>query len=302
PSFEASHAASRLLKAMLEKESALRGLALTHQSRFVDSYRRGAADFEKSVQQVEKGSANDPGELRELDAQVTAVRRWEVLAESRIARIRSAKQGGISALTRSTDLTSARNANQRLQKVLRKEREAHLDRAGLIALGLALMLFLVFAAAYFLIERRRRADADRRANEQRYQETQSDFTETMQVTRSESEAYELLKRHLERSIEEGKVVVFNRNNSDNRLEARTTLPEDSALHGGLRNAKPSSCVAVRLGRAHERGNGRASLLECDLCGRLPGKSTCIPSLVSGEVIGSVLIRHENELRASEHQR
>src|SRR5439155_19731820 len=153
-----------------------------------------------------------------------------------------------------------------------------------------------------LIERRRRADADRRANEQRYRETQSDFTETMQVTRSESEAYELLKRHLERSIEESKVVVFNRNNSDNRLEARTTLPEDSALHGGLRNAEPSSCVAVRLGRAHERGNGRASLLECDLCGGLPGKSTCIPSLVSGEVIGSVLIRHENELRASEHQR
>ena len=58
---------------------------------------------------------------------------------------------------------------------------------------------------------------------------------------------------------------------------------------------------VRAPKLDKRRNGSSwrgdfdQLIECDLCGELPGKSTCIPSLVGGEVIGSVLVRHEQRL-------
>jgi diguanylate cyclase (GGDEF)-like protein len=303
-SFNESHAADRMLVALLEQESALRGLALTGKSSFLDSYRRGVHDFESSVHAVEKGSAGDPEELRELDTQVTAVHKWQVRAEAALAHFQGSghTRPSDAGFTRSKEPVKAREANARLQDILQDERNTHLRRAGLIALALSIMLLLVFGVAYVLIERRRRGEAENRGSEQRYQETQADFTETMQVTRSEEEAYDLLRRHLERSIDESEVVVLNRNNSDNRLEVRTALPENSPLQEELEGAEPNSCLAVRLGRAHERGNGRPSLLECEVCGALPGKSTCIPSLVSGEVIGSVLIRHENRLLQIEQRR
>ncbi len=47
----------------------------------------------------------------------------------------------------------------------------------------------------------------------------------MQVTRDENEAYRLLKRHLERSLEGSDVLVLNRNNSHDRLEPMTGSTE-----------------------------------------------------------------------------
>jgi hypothetical protein len=43
------------------------------------------------------------------------------------------------------------------------------------------------------------------------------------VTESEAEAHALVKRHLERSVPGAEVLVLNRNNSQNRLEASTPL-------------------------------------------------------------------------------
>jgi diguanylate cyclase (GGDEF)-like protein len=111
----------------------------------------------------------------------------------------------------------------------------------------------------------------------------------MQVTRDEREAHEVVKVHLERMVPGGSVVVLNRNNSADRLEAITgDIPQD--LRAGLQQARPDSCMAVRLGRAHHRTEGEPKLLECEICGASKGSSVCQPSLVGGEVIGSVLVR------------
>jgi diguanylate cyclase (GGDEF)-like protein len=48
-------------------------------------------------------------------------------------------------------------------------------------------------------------------------------------------------------------------------------------------------LAVRLGRTHAEGDNASALIGCEVCGGLPGASTCEPLLVGGEVIGSVLI-------------
>jgi diguanylate cyclase (GGDEF)-like protein len=120
---------------------------------------------------------------------------------------------------------------------------------------------------------------------------QSQFTTLLQVTRSESEAYALLKRHLERLVLGSETVVLNRNNSANRLEARTPIPADTPFARALATAKPADCLAIRMAHAHERSEELADeeLLVCELCGAYASQTKCMPSLVGGEVIGSVLI-------------
>jgi diguanylate cyclase (GGDEF)-like protein len=52
---------------------------------------------------------------------------------------------------------------------------------------------------------------------------------------------------------------------------------------------------VRFGQPNHRAPGRSPLLACDLCGTLDGAVTCVPSLVGGEVIGSVLVETPDPL-------
>jgi HAMP domain-containing protein len=104
---------------------------------------------------------------------------------------------------------------------------------------------------------------ERQQRHRERQDAQGEFTAMTQVTEGEAEAHELLKRHLEREIPGSSVVVLNRNNSENRLEAKTPLPDDSPLRPALANAKPHSCLAVRFAKTHAEGEGRAPLVSCE---------------------------------------
>jgi hypothetical protein len=88
-----------------------------------------------------------------------------------------------------------------------------------------------------------------------YETTQGEFTDALQVTGTEEESYRLLKRHLERSIPRSAVVVLNRNNSADRLEATTELPPESGLAERLATAQPRDCLAVRSARSHDEDPG-----------------------------------------------
>jgi diguanylate cyclase (GGDEF)-like protein len=67
--------------------------------------------------------------------------------------------------------------------------------------------------------------------------------------------------------------------------------EGSAVAAGLEGAAPDACLAVRLARPHTSRPGDATLLSCELCGKSEERTTCVPSLVGGEVVGSVLVEH-----------
>ena len=121
------------------------------------------------------------------------------------------------------------------------------------------------------------------------------------MTENEGEAHALVKRHLERSLGRSEIVVLNRNNSQNRLDAATPVPLGSLLAEKLVDSSPNSCLAVRLGRTHAQSTDDEPLLTCDLCSQ-HSRTTCVPSLVGGEVIGSVLVAHERPLSASERGR
>jgi diguanylate cyclase (GGDEF)-like protein len=141
----------------------------------------------------------------------------------------------------------------------------------------------------------------RRVTERARDGAQAEFAEVMQLTESEDEAHDLLKRQIERLIPDSRVVMLNRNNSADRLQATTTVPDDSPLARALLNAKPRSCLAVRFARTHTEQVDGDHLLRCEVCGKSAGFSTCEPLLVGGEVIGSVLATHPRALNDFETQ-
>src|SRR3954451_2350870 len=64
----------------------------------------------------------------------------------------------------------------------------------------------------FVAGRRHRRTVARDERERRYRETQAECAATMQVVHDEREAHDLVRRHLERTLEDSTVVVLNRNN------------------------------------------------------------------------------------------
>jgi diguanylate cyclase (GGDEF)-like protein len=142
---------------------------------------------------------------------------------------------------------------------------------------------------------------ERRISEQTREGAQTEFAEVMQLTETEEEAHNLLKRQVERLIPQSSVVMLNRNNSADRLQATTAVPDDSPLVSTLENAKPRSCLAVRFARTHSEQRDGDRLVNCEVCGRTADFSTCEPLLVGGEVIGSVLVTHGQALSGSDAQ-
>ena len=131
---------------------------------------------------------------------------------------------------------------------------------------------------------------------------QAEFADTLQLANGEDEAQQLLQHHLERTLPATAAVMLNRNNSADRLEAVTPLPPGSPLVGTLRGAQPRSCLAVRSGRMHTENGGRPLLLSCPVCAPVPGASSCVPLMVGGEVIGSVLLSRPAPYSEAEEQR
>jgi diguanylate cyclase (GGDEF)-like protein len=193
--------------------------------------------------------------------------------------------GVISWLTRSV-VPRARGYSKFAAEVAKGSTERRLDPTGndeLTELGLLLNEMV-----------------DHREREEQQLDQQTEFSEAMQMTESEEEAYRLLKRHLERSLRGAEVTVLGRNNSADRLEPRTPVSAGGPLAAELAGAKPRSCLAVRTGEQQNRTNGEAPLMECDVCGKL-GPAACQPLLVGGEVMGSVLALPEGPIAQDQRE-
>jgi diguanylate cyclase (GGDEF)-like protein len=137
--------------------------------------------------------------------------------------------------------------------------------------------------------------AERRQQADEFERTQAEFSESLQLIGDERDAQELVRRHLERSIATSTVTVFNKNNSSDRLEVVTTLAPDSPLSASLVGASPGDCLAIRGATSRTERPGHEPLLGCKVCSGCPGTKTCTPLLVGGEVIGSLLVQHDDEL-------
>ena len=95
-----------------------------------------------------------------------------------------------------------------------------------------------------------------------------------------------------RSLPGSAAVVLRRDASNRQLLPVTDADAIAGLGDRLQGAAPRDCLAVRRGAAYERRASQQPLQPCTICGDIPGASRCTPSLVGGEVIGSLLVtRH-----------
>ncbi len=288
--------ATRLLTGMIDQETGLRGYLLAGDASFLEPFRTGRDHTEAAEATVYRTADGDHATLELMRRHERYENQWEAMARQQIARKRTDPdyRGTIAqALERKGLMDHLRAVNASLQERLVVRRDADLARAAreswLIIIGLTLVLGL---AAIVVL---RREGVRRRRTYQTeidYRVSQREFTDIIQVVRSEPEAHGLLKRHLELSIPTASATVLNRNNSDNRLEATTDVPDGSPLSDRLAGAEPSSCLAVRLGRRHRGRHDEETLLTCALCGAGERNAACEPLLVGGQVIGSVLVEHD----------
>jgi diguanylate cyclase (GGDEF)-like protein len=305
--FEQALAAEQTLSAMLEQQAGERGFALTGREELLQSYLEGGRDYELALDRARhamRGARR--GLQRRLRLQTDAAQLWRGLAETEVAQVRAAGVESLTArdfLARKQAFDRFRRLNADLEAAVHDERESSLHRASLVPVFLIVAISLLFSGAgYLLLRHQSRAARERKAAERHFREAQEEFTDAMQIMRNEGEAYVLLKRHLERSIDGAEVIVLNRNNSDNRLEPASSLPNGSSMAEKLLEAEPADCLAIRLAKPHAPGDSGDPLMACKLCGARGRQATCTPSLVGGEVIGSVLVEHPRPLDGPEAER
>jgi diguanylate cyclase (GGDEF)-like protein len=292
--FDETRAGQAMLTAMLNQETGVRGFALTGRTSFLIPYNRGRRDFELAVADAREASRHDPPAYRSAGLQAEAAVGWQQLAEQQIVRVRANSQDARAVsnfLRRKRAFDRFRKENLVYQTAVAHARTRTLKHAQQVPVAIIIALALLFGGVgYVMIDRTARHTRARRAHDKAFRESQDEFVETLQAMRNEIEAHALLKEHLERSLDDAQVTVLNRNHSDDRLEPATVVPLETPLAERLLDASPDSCVAIRLARRHEQGAGSDPLMHCHLCGANGERRTlCTPSLVSGEVIGSVLV-------------
>src|SRR3954468_5414259 len=302
--------AQELLSSFLNRDRALDGTLDTGSQGALEDYVREGARMESLLRRAEEISSDDKPELAAIGRQRDAYREWQGLAKRELATRRVA---GVAERRRERRLGAFSAANANYQKRLEVNRDEEESAAALVAVWLTLLVSGLFSIVGGLLavrtRRRDRHQRDERAGareaEDAFRTSQVRFSEALQVSESQSEAHRLIARHLEATIPDSTAVALNRNNSADRLEPTIPLEPGRPLSEPLAQAKPRSCMAVRLNRSYERSDASEEIMECEICGKLPDASVCQPLLVGGEVIGSggaCVGRRGDRLGARRHRR
>jgi CHASE3 domain sensor protein len=297
--FREASTSQSLLSDFLDQERGLNEYLATGRVDAFEDYLTGREKVAAELDAATRVSSDDPRELATIARQRSAWQRWEALATQELASHHRPLASTPGAVVRADGLIDAYTAaNGDYQVRLAAVRTVEEGRAALVAVWLTLGLSALFVAIgsglMFRMRRRNRERRESRAAERKAQaafvSSQSRFGEALQVSTSQSEAHRLLIRHVETAIPNSVAMAFNRNNSADRLEPTVPIDPTNPLWERLQQAKPRSCLAVRLSRRYERGEDSDEIVDCEICGGLPrAASSCQPLLVGGEVIGSVLV-------------
>jgi diguanylate cyclase (GGDEF)-like protein len=275
-----------LVHAQQAQDRTLSAYLATGNKSFFNEFVRQGRVFERAVAIADKTIGDQPAERAGLTAEIAAARHWQQLT------FHTFGQGTPGTPPPPATLATEREAatemvlrrSEALDELIDNQNTGQ-STAGWIALGAIGVLGILVVGLGFAA----RSDDRRRRRIRR-------FGEGLQAARTEREAYELVQAHLERTVGGTEVAVFNRNNSADRLEATTEIDEDTPLATAIQGATPDDCLAVRTAKPSSGGTGPDDLLRCDICGKSGGESLCVPSIVGGEVIGSVLVRSRKSFK------
>jgi diguanylate cyclase (GGDEF)-like protein len=283
----ASEAAANdeVVHAQQAQDRTLNAYLATANTTFLNEYDAQGRAFERAVATAKDTIGDEPEERTRLNAEIAAARAWQKLAHRTLAQGQGAPPPPSTlASQRETATETVLQRSEALDELIDGQNTGQ-STAGWIALGAIGVLGVLVVALGFAA----RSDDRRRRRIRR-------FSEGLQAARTEREAYELVQAHLERTVPGTSVAVFNRNNSADRLEATTRVEEGSPLATAIEGARPDDCLAVRTAKPSTGGTGPDDLLHCDICGKSGGESLCVPSIVGGEVIGSVLVRGDTAFK------
>jgi diguanylate cyclase (GGDEF)-like protein len=293
-------ASELMLTAMLNQETGARGYFETHDPVFLQPYHAGTSAFTQALSQSRRLAGGDTTLQRSLSDQAQRSARWHTAAQAEIDRLRNGDEPptDAQALAGKATMDGFRAVKAKYDTQLRTERNAALSAQTWLAVGLAAVLSLVLVYSGSVLVRRAAKRERKRINGQR------ELRGLLQVSESENESRLLLIRHIERIVAGSAAAMFNRNNSDDRLEpvisdrfAETPLGEVE-----LTQLTPRSCMAVRLSTPYGRSSGDDPLMQCEVCGKVAGDLICEPLLVGGQVIGSVLVARNKAMGEQERAR
>ena len=279
--------AQSLLTAMLDQESGSRGFFETRQKAFLGPWESGTTEFTASLASLRKLVAGHAGLETILDDQAQRADRWHAEVQAAISRLEQTGRApsGAEALRENALMDGFRTSHTGLEAALAAQRGRDLTVATAIAVRVAIALAAMLAAIGLLARGLIRREEAR-------QRGQGELRELLHASESESESRLLLIRHVERLIPHSGAIVLNRNASDDQLEITRDIGADTSVVpiANIAILRPRSCMAVRFSRPYDRRHpGDDGLARCQICGELPLASACEPLLVSGQVIGSVLV-------------
>jgi diguanylate cyclase (GGDEF)-like protein len=289
-----------LLTAMLDQETGARGYFQTGDLRFLQPYWSGQSAFAAALTRSRALAGGDASLDASLLEQAQQHLAWLRAAGAQIDRLeRTGTAPTVAdAIAGKATVDNFRNLNAIYAFQLAGRRDAVLRRATFLAVGVAVLLSALLVLGGIAISRRLGRQESRR------QRGQQELRELLQVSASEDESQVLLIRHVERTVPGSIAAVLKSNNSDNRLEVTVSENAGQVPLGRLDSGelRPSSCLAIRLSRAHVQRPGDDPLMRCEACGKIPGAIVCEPLLVGGQVIGSVLVTREQAIDRTQRAR
>jgi diguanylate cyclase (GGDEF)-like protein len=292
-------ASSDLLTSMLDQETGLRGYALTGEREFLQPYTQGRQGFDTALESARSGPGRETATARLLQTLTETAREWQAIAAIAVDQVD--RRGPLaasldSARTRKQLMDRFRRENRALREHVERRSQDGLQRARWLAFGFV-MLFSTSVLTLGMVALERQARRDRGRSRQR-----REYVEALQGADDEREAKDLLRRRAEHLTPGSHAVVLTRNASGNSLEASTDPSAVSGLADKLIDASPRSCLAIRRAGLHEEKPDAAPLQTCELCHRSGSASLCVPSVVSGEVIGSLLVLNDRAIKPLERER
>ena len=286
-----------LLRAMLDQETGLRGYALTGDEEFLAPYRRGQIEFEAALRNAEAHRERaTAGFVRDL---AETSRRWQANAQTEVDQVdrRGPRAFSIEgARERKLLMDRIRTAAASLRAHVEQHTQDRLQHSRWVSFIFVLLFSTtVFSLGMFALERQ--AGRERARAKQR-----REYVEALQGADDEGEAKELVRRRAERLAPGTNAVVLTRNASGNSLATSTDPSGIPGLAEALADAARARAWRSGAPAPMSARPGGAPLQTCELCHRSDGAALCVPSVIGGEVIGSLLVLKDRAIRPDQRDR